>query len=389
MRKKLVQINTVCNGSTGKIMCDIALKAKECGFDTYCFFGRGNSNENVNCIKIGNKISVYFHALIARLGFNPYGSYFSTKKLIKKIKKINPDVIHMHNIHGYYLNFPSLFKFLKKVYKGKIMWTLHDCWAFTGHCSHFTLVKCDKWQKECHNCPQLSIYPKEYFDTTNSEFKLKKKLFLGLNNLTIITPSEWLNNLIKKSFLKEYPCKVINNGVDLKVFNPQQDDNIYEKYNIPRDKKIILGIASAWGPGKGLYDFIELATIITKKYKILLVGVDNKTQKILPDNIISIKRTENAKDLAALYSISHVLFNPTYEDNYPTVNLESIACHTPVVTYDTGGCKETIGKNGLVIRKKDYKSLIEFCDSYKKTSKKVNLERLDKEKKFKEYIDLY
>ena len=232
MKKKLVQINSVCNGSTGKIMCDIALNSKNCGFDSYCFFGRGNPNKKVNCIKFGNKLSFYFHALIARLGFNGYGSYFSTRKMIKKIKKINPDVIHMHNIHGYYLNLPIFFKYLKKEFKGKIIWTLHDCWSFTGHCSYFTMAKCNKWQKECYNCPQLNAYPKEYFDTTNREFKLKRKLFLGLNNLTIVTPSEWLKKLVKKSFLKEYKCKVINNGIDLNIFKPQPNGNIYDKYNI-------------------------------------------------------------------------------------------------------------------------------------------------------------
>ena len=254
----------------------------------------------------------------------------------------------MHNIHGYYLNLKVLFKYLKNEYKGKIVWTLHDCWAFTGHCSYFTSIKCNKWQKKCFNCPRLNVYPKEYFDTTKKEFELKKKLFTNLNNLTLVTPSNWLKDLVKISFLKKYKVEVINNGIDLNIFKPTYDETIYDKYNIPRNKKIILGVANVWTKEKGLYDFIKLSEKLDDSFVIVLVGVDDKIQKILPNNILAIKRTDNQIDLAKIYTIADVFVNPTYEDNYPTTNLESIACGTFTVCYNTGGCKEQISAKGIV-----------------------------------------
>ena len=261
---KLVQINSVCNGSTGKIMCSIADEAEKQGYETYNFFGRGKPKKNGRDIKIDSKIEVYFHVLLARLGFNGHGSYFATKRLIKKLRKINPDVIHMHNIHGYYINLKLLFKYLKNEYKGKIVWTLHDCWAFTGHCSHFTYIKCDKWKKCCYNCHQLSEYPKTFFDTSKREYNFKKKLFTGLKNVIIITPSTWLSEIVKKSFLKEYSVEVINNTVDTNIFKKysvEDLDEIYKKYGIPRNNKIIMGVAGVWTEKKGLFDFIELSNI--------------------------------------------------------------------------------------------------------------------------------
>ena len=387
--KKLVQINVVCNGSTGRIMCDIAKEANNNGFDSFCFYGRGMPNNEVNCIRIDNKFSIYFHVLLARLGFNGHGSYFATKKLVRRLRKINPDVIHLHNIHGYYINLKILFKYLKDEYSGKIIWTLHDCWAFTGHCSYFTLAKCNKWQTECKKCPQLNCYPKELFDTTNGEFKMKSKLFTEIENLTIVTPSEWLKDLVNESFLKGYKVEVINNGIDTNIFKPACDNGIYDKYQIPRDKKIILGVANIWEERKGLKDFIELAKCIDNDYVIVLVGIDKKIKKELPDNIITIARTDKQSELAAIYSSATVLFNPTYEDNFPTVNIECISAGTPVVTYDTGGCKETIRGYGKVINKKDYENLINFCEKSDKFIKKVDYKELDKKNRFKEYLNLY
>ena len=345
--KKLVEINVVCNGSTGKIMCDIAKEANNNNIETYCFYGRGNPNKNVNCIKIGNTFSVYFHVLIARLGFNGRGSYFSTKKLVKQIKKINPDIIHLHNIHGYYINLKVLFKYLKNEYNGKIIWTLHDCWAFTGHCSYFTLAKCNKWKKRCCNCPQLKSYPKTIFDTTKKEYNFKKKLFLGLNNVTLVTPSVWLKKLVQESFLKNYNVEVINNGIDLNLFKPIYDKQIYKKYNIPKNKKILLGVANIWEERKGLKDIYKLADMISSEYQIVIVGNLLKNEK--KSNIIYIDRTDNSEELVKLYTIAYYVLNFTYEDNYPTINLESIACHTPVITYNTGGCAEQLTKDSGVI----------------------------------------
>lgn len=366
MNRKLAQINVVCNGSTGKIMCDIAKKAESENIDTYCFFGRGKANTDINCIKIGNKISILFHAFLARLGFNGFGSYFSTKKLVKKLKKINPDVIHLHNIHGYYINLKVLFNYLKKEYTGRIVWTLHDCWAFTGHCSYFTMVHCEKWKQCCGKCPQLKAYPKEIFDTTKREYVNKKNLFLGLKNLTIVTPSKWLADLVKSSFLKEYEIKVINNGINLDIFKPTFDNSIYDKYKIPRDKKIILGVANIWEERKGLEDFIKLSQVISDDYLIVLVGkIPNKIVQKIQNNskLILIERTDDQKELVALYSLSKVLFNPTREDNYPTINLEAQACGLPIVCYDTGGCPEQLFKENIVSKNCDINHVFELIKS--------------------------
>lgn len=390
--KKLVQINVVCNGSTGNIMCDIALKSKDSGFETYCFFGRGGPRKDVNCIKITNKFSVLFHLFLARIGFNGYGSYFSTKKLIKSLRKINPDVIHLHNIHGYYLNLNVLFNYLKEEYKGKIVWTLHDCWAFTGHCAHFSLINCNKWQKECFNCPQLNTYPKEYFDTTKREFNLKRKLFVGLPNLTIVTPSKWLAGLAKLSFLNKYKIEVINNGINLDKFKPVIDNNIYMKYGIPMDKKIILGVANGWNERKGFKDFIELSKIVDDDFSIVLVGALNNVKKNIPDNIIMIERTENQHELAKIYTAASVFLNPTYEDNYPTTNLESIACGTPIVCYNTGGCEEQVKqfKHGVIVEKGNISLVADIINNIvkeKKQFKKNNDINVDYMKN--KYVNLY
>ena len=385
--KKLVLLNVVCNGSTGKIMCDLAKSASNNGYDVTCIYGRGNPKEDVNCLKFNSKLGIYFHVLLARLGFNGHGSYFATKKLVKYLKKENPDIIHMHNIHGYWINLKVLFKYLKNEYEGKVIWTLHDCWAFTGHCSYSTFSKCNKWQNGCYKCPILKGYPKEYFDTTKMEFKLKKKLFTDLKDMTLVTPSNWLKELVQKSILKNYNVEVINNGIDLSIFKPTRNEEIYNKYNISKNKKIILGVANVWEERKGLNDFIELSKIIDDEYQIVLVGID----KIDNSNIICVSRTSNQNELADLYSIATVLFVPTYEDNYPTVILESIACDTPVLTYDTGGCEEAMHNYGYVVSKKDYNEIIKKTKEIEKNKEKfyVDNDLIDKKTMYCNYMQIY
>lgn len=390
--QKLVEINSVCNGSTGNIMCNIAKEANKLEFESYCFFGRGNPNNEVNCKKFGNKLSFYFHAFLARLGFNGYGSYFSTKRMIKELKKLNPDIIHLHNIHGYYLNFKVLFKYLKKEYKGKLIWTLHDCWAFTGHCSYFTMAKCSKWKKQCCNCPQLNIYPKTIFDTTKNEFKLKKKLFLGLNNMTLVTPSNWLKELVEKSFLKEYEIKVINNGIDLNIFKPTYDKSIYEKYNIPKNKKILLGVANIWEKRKGLNTFIELSKLIENDTIIVLVGLNKNQIEVLPNNIVGIERTDNICDLVKIYSISSVFVNPSLEETFSLVTIEAMSCGIPVVVSKTSAIKDLVIPGvGAVVEKeqtKDYYDKI-FNLSYDKKIINKHIKKYSNELNIKAYINLY
>lgn len=361
-QKKLIQINTVCNGSTGKIMGDIQKKANLEGYYTLSIYGRRKGYKDLNCIKVGGFFSFWFHVGITTIfDLQGHGSYFKTKKIVRILKKENPDIIHLHNIHGYYLNYQVLFQYLKKEYTGKIYWTFHDCLPFTGHCPYFTYVNCQKWKTECHHCPNKRKYPTSLFlDKSFKNYQEKKELFTGLKNLTIITPSDWLHKLVKQSFLKEYNVVTIHNQVNLAIFKPIKDNQIFEKYNLPKNKKIVLGVASIWEERKGLKDFYILAEQLDYHYQIVLVGLTKKQMKQLPKNIIGIERTENQRDLAILYSTAFVFVNPTYEDNYPTVNLEAIACGTKVICYDTGGCKEQINEsNGFIVPVGNVESIVQ------------------------------
>ena len=388
--RKLVEINSVCNGSTGKIMCDIAKYANKNGFESYCFFGRGKRNNSVNCYKFGNKVSFLFHVFLARLGFNGYGSYFTTKKMVKKLRQINPDIIHLHNIHGYYINLKHLFNYLKKEYRGKIIWTLHDCWAFTGHCAYFTMAKCNKWKKECVNCPQLNCYPKEIFDTTKREYNLKKELFVGINNLTIVTPSKWLKSLVDKSFLHKYNVEVINNGIDLSIFKPTDDDTIYDKYSIPRNKKIILGVANIWEERKGLNIFLELSKMIDDTMIIVLIGLNEKQINNLPPNIIGITRTENQKELACFYTMSSVFVNPSLEETFSLVTVEAMACNTRVIVCNTSAPQELVASNDEVITKHNAQAYYEkILKILEKNKNDISFKKYDSNNMIKKYLSLY
>ncbi len=397
MVKKLVQINSVCNGSTGKIMHEIQKEANNFGFDTISFYGRKKPFSDLPCSKFEYKIEVAFHALITFI-FNKHGhgSYFASKRLIKKIKKINPDIIQIHNIHGYYLNYKVLINYLKNEFQGKVYWTLHDCILFTGHCAYYTYVDCEKWKNQCYSCPQYKNYPYSwFFDNSKREFSFKKNLFNNIPNLTFITPSKWLKDEVKQSFLKKYKTIVINNGIDLNVFKKTKDKEIFDKYNIPNNKKIILGVASVWEKRKGLDSFIKLAKEIDSNTTIVLVGLNNKQINSLPSNIIGISRTDNQKDLACIYSIADIFLNPTLEDNYPTTNIEAIACGTPIITFKTGGCSEQVFPNtGYYV--KDYEEMlikINYClkVGYKNKifDNSACLSKIDSKIKFKEYVSNY
>lgn len=386
---KIVQINTFPNGSTGNIMMEIHRALLENSHDSYVVWGRGRKPKDNHEICINNKFDIYFHALYSRLtGKTGFASKISTKRLLKKLDLIKPDIIHLHNIHGYYINIELLFNYL---YKNniKVIWTLHDCWAFTGQCPHFTLINCNKWETHCEKCPQLNTYPKSLVDSSFSNYNFKKELFSNIRNLTIVTPSVWLSNLVKKSFLKDKNVIVINNGVDTGIFKPLKKNQLHfrKKYNL-QNKKIILGVASPWTIRKGLDDFIQLSQIINDDYKIVLVGLSKKQIKKLPSNILGIEKTTNIYELVDIYNSSDIFFNPTYEDNYPTVNLEALSCGTPVITYNTGGSPECINlTNGKVVTKN------EILKNYEKIfNKKYQLSNncnYSKEKAIKKYIEIY
>lgn len=395
---KVLQINSVCGvGSTGRITTDLYKVMKENGIESKIAFGIGNA-ENIpqeDAFKFGNKFDYYIHNAVSRITDRAgFYSKINTLKLLKFIKSYEPDIIHIHTIHGYYVNIEILFNFLKE-YKKPVIWTLHDCWSFTGHCAHFDLIGCTKWKTQCYNCPIHREYPKSFTDNSRHIYKLKKQLFTGVENLTIVTPSQWLADLVKQSFLKDHTIRIINNGINLDVFKPIEND-IKIKYQC-ENKYLILGVAFGWGKKKGLDIFIELSKRLDEnKYKIMLVGTDEHIEKDLPDNIISIHRTQNQNELAEIYSAADLFVNPTREDTYPTVNMESLACGTPVLTFNTGGSPEIIDETcGMVVEKDDidsmYNEIINICENNVFT-KEMCLRKsrmFDKNEKYRNYIELY
>lgn len=394
---KVVSINTVCNGSTGKIVGSISSSLIESGEEAFCIFGRRKGYANIPCKKIGGFFSFWYHVFLTTVfDLHGHGSYFKTKKIVRELKKLNPDIIHLHNIHGYYINYKVLFDYLKNEYQGRVFWTLHDCLPMTGHCAYFSNVSCEKWKTECHDCPNKKMYPTSLlFDRSRKNYQEKKNLFNGVKDLTIITPSVWLQNIVLSSYLKKYTVKTINNGIDLNVFNPRLTDSIFDKYNIPKDKKVLLGVASIWEKRKGLDDFLMLSKLVSDDYVIVLVGLNNKQISKLKQykNIIGIRRTENQDDLASLYSASFALINPTYEDNYPTVNIEALASGTRVIAYDTGGCVEqAINPNMYIVKKttknnnvKNIIKLLETMDEYQDFDTSIYSDKLFTKKMLDEY----
>lgn len=358
---KILMINSVCGiRSTGRICTDLASALEARGHEVRIAYGREEVPEKFQkyAVRIGRSVDIYLHVLKARLTDGAgLGSRRATEKFIKWVKQYNPDVIHLHNIHGYYINIEVLFEYLRTCGK-KIIWTLHDCWAFTGHSALCDMVGCRKWEEGCKNCPQLSEYPKSLVDHSESNYRLKKNIFSGVPNLEIVTPSEWLAGQTRKTFLAEYEIKVIKNGIDTSVFCPT--DSSFRKENYLENRFVALGVSNVWNQTKGFSDYIKLATMLPENFCIVLVGVTKKQKKKLPPNMIGIERTNNQRELAALYTTADCFVNLTYCDTYPTVNLEALACGIPVLTYDTGGSSESAGETGYVFPKGDIQSVAEF-----------------------------
>lgn len=395
---KIVAINSVSYGSTGKIMANILHEAKETSeFEAKAFYGRWKKRTASNDLllsEFGFATENLLSALLSKItGIHNIGSIFGTLRLIRKIKKIDPDIIHLHNLHLWVINLPILFSYLKSN-NVKVIWTLHDCWAFTGQCPHFSLVGCDKWKTGCYNCPQFRDYPGTYVDRTRTMWKLKKKWFSGIRHMTIVVPSIWLEDLVSKSYLKNYPIKRINNGIDLSVFQTRNSD-FKSKYSIV-NKYIVLGVSHGWSIKKGIDVFIELAKRLDDKYQVIIVGTDTKTDSILPPNIISIHKTNSQKELAEIYTAADVFANPTREDNYPTVNMEALACGTPVVTFRTGGSPEMIDSDtGSIVEIDDISGMIAEIERICKNKHQytelleAKVRSFDMRDRYDEYIELY
>lgn len=385
---KIVQINTFSYKAAGNIMINLHKAMLEQGIESYVAWGRGRKAENDHEYYMNDDIGVKAHGVYTRItDKHGFASKRATAKLLKWIDSIHPDIIHLHCIHGYYINIELLFNYIKKN-NIKVVWTQHDCWAFTGHCAYFDAAGCNKWKTGCHACEQLNTYPaSKILDNSNWNWNKKRELFSGFD-ITIVTPCNWLADLMKDSFLGTYPIKVIYNGIDTSVFKPTESD-LKVKYGMG-NKKIILGIAGEWTERKGLKDFVALDQLIDHdKYQIVVVGVNTNQQRSLPDTIISIGRTENVQELVEIYSASTVYFNPTYEDNFPTTNLEALACGTPVITYNTGGSAECITHNGFVIKQGDLENVIADIGKID-NSLNVQMDKLfDKYTMINEYISLY
>lgn len=343
---KILFINEVCGiTSTGRIVCELADKLSEKGHECKIAYGRLEQvpeKWKKYAVRIGSGWDVKLHALQARtLDQCGFGSAGATKRFLEWAEQFEPDIVWMHNLHGYYINIEQLFLWIKERPQMKVKWTLHDCWSFTGHCTHFSAVGCEQWKTGCKHCPQLREYPKCYgVSNVGKNYARKKAAFTGVQNMTIITPSQWLADLVGQSFLKEYPVEVHYNTVDTSIFKPTPS-NFRARYGL-QNKKIILGVANVWNARKGLGDFVTLSEMLQEEWTVVLVGISKKQREKLPTTIVAIPKTNSAMELAQIYTAADVFLNPTYEDTYPTVNLEAEACGTRVITYRTGGAPETI-----------------------------------------------
>lgn len=394
---KILQINCIANScSTGRIAEQIGELAQQEGWESYIAYGQYAYTSSSKLIRIANKFDLGIHFIETRL-LDRHGlsSRLATKRLIKKVKEINPDIIHLHNIHGYYLNYPILCDYL--ISSGKpVVWTMHDCWALTGHCAYFDTANCERWKSGCFQCPLKSIYPKSIFaDRSQKNYIQKTQWFTALDNLTIVAVSGWLNDIVKQSILKEKRLELIHNGIDIKRFHPVE--NVDNHYHF-QGKKVLLGVVASWTVEKGFYDFISLSKHISDEYCIVMVGVNDSMKKKLPHNIIGINKTENLETLSQLYSRALVLLTLSHNDTFPTTNLEALACGTPVITYPTGGSPEAVDdKTGFVVEAGDFDKVIEaikIIDTngkayYSQNCRTRALEYFDKDKQLAKYIELY
>lgn len=369
MKPRILFINSVCGfGSTGRIVADLS---KSEDYDSLICYGRKKDFANVNSYKFANFFDNAFGALGTILFDNNIKiCSLATKRLIKKIEEFNPDIIHIHNLHGYYVNVVMLFDYLKKNNK-PVIWTFHDCWPITGYCALSQYINCQKYSVKCENCPSGFSYPFSLFkQRVTKEFEIKKDIFNSLDNLTIVTPSKWLKGVIKNSFLSSQKIAVVNNGIDLTKFKKVCEKN---------KKFTCLAIANIWTKYRGIDELKKIAKLLDKDIDLVVVG----SQSDQVAGAKSIEHTNSIEELVKLYSSSHVLLNPTLEDNFPTINIESLACGTPVITYRTGGSPEIIDdKTGIVVEKKEVESFARTINGLKNNYYFLSKDCIDRSKNF-------
>jgi len=397
---KVLQINSVCGlGSTGRITTDIAATLTENNIESYIAYGRQTSITNDHILRIGSKLDYYVHGGLTRL-FDTHalsGSRTATKRFIEQVKIIDPDVIHLHNIHGYYLNVKIFFDYLRTSSK-PVVWTLHDCWSFTGHCTHFSYAECLKWVEGCHECSEKRSYPASAFiDNSKKNYQMKRELFTNLENVTIVTPSKWLANLVKKSFLAKHPVRVIYNGIDTDIFKPVVNESVRKKYKLG-DRFIVLGVANLWNKRKGLHHFIELSKMIDNDCIIVLVGLNDQQITELPRNIIGIKRTSNINELAQIYFAANVFVNPSVEETFGLVTAEALACGTPAIVFDSTPGVEIVSDGcGYIAEIHNIYDINKFIDQVRSDGKAFYSEQcvkrielmFEKNERYEEYLSLY
>ena len=391
---KLIQINQCLNLSTGKIVQQIGELAISKGWESWIAYSGREMGvlSRSNLIRVGNYFDACVHYVsqyfLDNEGLN--SSYY-TYKLLNRIREIQPDIVHLHNIHDHWLNYRLLFDYLNHT-EIKVVWTFHDCWAFTGHCFHFSTVNCDRWKTNCYKCPLKHEYPNTLFDHSRNNFDIKKRLFGDCKNLTIVPCSDWMCSFVKESFLRDKNIQVIKNGIDLNVFRPS-----FDKLSMRDGKFRILAVSNVWNKEKGLYDIVKLRGLLPQEdFLITVIGLNKSQVESLPDGIVGVCRTHNVYELVKYYSESDVLVNPTYADTFPTINLESLACGTPVITYRTGGSPESIDENtGIVVEQGNLnamKAAIYYMQSHKLNSfdcRNRAEKYFDKDKCFGQYISLY
>ncbi|WP_204248036.1 glycosyltransferase [Lachnoclostridium sp. An131] len=393
---KVLQINTVCgSGSVGRITVDIVHALEEAGDEGMIAFGRRQAPEGVKTWKFGTNLDMGVHVLHTFFkGEHGFASSKQTARLIEKIKEYDPDIIHLHNIHGFYLDVEQLFRYLKT--SGKpVVWTLHDCWSFTGHCAHFDYIGCMKWKTGCGSCPQYkNVYPYALFkDNSAGNYKRKKDAFTGVPDLTVVTPSRWLAGYVRESYLGEYPVQVIPNGIALDRFRPV-NGGLRKRLGF-ENKYILLGVASMWEERKGYAYFEQLADRLDDSYQIILIGLSKRKLKTLHPRIHGVMRTNSMEELAEYYSMADAYVNTTLEDTFPTTNLEALACGTPVITFATGGSVESVDAScGKIVPKGDIEALIQAIEELRgePDKKEACLRRAagyDKDDRFQDYLKLY
>lgn len=390
---KVVQINTVCgSGSTGKICIGISRVLDNAGIENYILFTSGQSKDphSIKCAEKFPKMQALRSRILGNYGFN---SRKTTELLIEELERIKPDVVHLHNLHGHNCDLARLMMYFRQRCT-KLIWTFHDCWTFTAYCPHFAMVKCDKWKTGCHHCVQRRTFS-WFLDRSDKIYEQKKESLKGLD-LTIVTPSKWLADVVKESFLKDYPTVVLHNGIDLNTFCPRES-NFRVKYGIGKDQFLILGVAVKWVPRKGADVFIRLAEQLDpEKFRIVLVGTDETLDRQLPQSIVSIHRTSNQVELAEIYTAADLFVNPTREDTFPTVNMESLACGTPILTFRTGGSPEILDeRTGWVVDCDDEEAMLQSIVDIEKRRPfneedcRTRAKLFDETDKFSEYKDLY